>query len=472
VIDKTSPNADHGEYCSFTLLFMPRKPKTRPGTDLVPAPGSSEAMEFRKTNEAIGLRVKEGRLSLLSRKLYNVMVYHAQMLKVPGQNSPISTEASKKYFWIPLADVARDAAYDSNDTELLKQHIEEFQNIKIHIEDDTQWTSERLVSSVKLVNPLGLRKKGGAVWLGFAFPPEVHELVMSPGTYTKLSIFYQGMLRSGPSLALYEICRRYATNPSKLTGIESYEYWYSALTGNPVREVPPPYKYFKRDVLKTAIAEINSMTDIQVELVEHKNGRRVEKMQFRVELSKQSPLAFPAPPVIDTEMMNRIMRFGFSQQEAADITAQYPDDKVRASIGLVDSRMASRNSPPLDSPAAYFRWSLKQGGVAAQLQLEKTTKQTAAQQKEGPTVMEQFLSARAGEALEVYKELTDLEREDVFGRFKSTVDTRVIKLNRGVENPMVRSMFGQWYAQEMWGEPTVEALATFVEQYKVASARQ
>ncbi len=86
--------------------------------------------------------------------------------------------------------------------------------------------------------------------------------------------------------------------------------------------------------------------------------------------------------------------------------------------------------------------------------------------------MEQFLSARASEALEVYKELTDIEREDVFDRFKSTVDTRVIKLNRGVENPMVRSMFGQWYAQEMWGEPTVEALATFVEQYKVAGARQ
>lgn len=428
-------------------------------------------MEFRKTNEAIGLRVKEGRLSLLSRKLYNVMVYHAQLLKVPGQNSPIDTEASKKYFWIPLADVARDAAYDSNDTELLKQHIEEFQNIKIHIEDDTQWTSERLVSSVKLVNPLGLRKKGGAVWFGFAFPPEVHELVMSPGTYTKLSIFYQGMLRSGPSLALYEICRRYATNPSKLTGVESYEYWYSALTGNPVREVPPPYKYFKRDVLKTAIAEINSTTDIQVELVEHKNGRRVEKLQFHVELSKQSPLAFPAPPVIDSELMNRIVRFGFSQQDAADISAQYPDDKLRASITLVESRMASRNSPPLDSPAAYFRWSLKQGGAAAQLQLEKTTKQVATAQKEGPTVMEQFLSARSGEALEIYKELTDGERADVFERFRGTVDTRVIKLNRGIDNPMVRSMFGQWYAQEMWGEPTVEALATFVEQYKIAETR-
>ena len=29
-------------------------------------------MEFRKTNEAIGLRVREGKLSLLTRKIFNV----------------------------------------------------------------------------------------------------------------------------------------------------------------------------------------------------------------------------------------------------------------------------------------------------------------------------------------------------------------------------------------------------------------
>ncbi len=446
---------------------MIRKTKLRSGTDLVPAPGTSEAMEFRKTNEAIGLRVKEGRLSLLSRKLYNVMVYHAQQLKVPGQNAPIDNEVNRKYFWIPLADVARDAAYDSNDTELLKHHIEEFQNIKIHIEDDTQWTSERLVSSVKLVNPLGLRKKGGALWFGFAFPPEVHELVMSPGTYTKLSIFYQGMLRSGPSLALYEICRRYATNPSKVTAIEGYEYWHSALTGNPVREVPPPYKYFKRDVLKPAIAEINSTTDIEVELIEHKNGRRIERLQFHVELSKQPGLAFPAPPVIDGELVTRIMRFGFSQHEAADLSAQHADDKLRASIALVEARMASRNSAPLDSPAAYFRWSLKQGADAAQQLLEKAVRPASVARKEGPSVMEQFLSARAREALEIYKELTDRERDEVFARFKASNTAKGIKLNRGIDNPIVRSLLGQWYARETWGEPTADALAQFVEQYKI-----
>lgn len=39
-----------------------------------PAKLNPQGTEIRKTNEAIGLRVSEGRLSLLSRKIFNVMV--------------------------------------------------------------------------------------------------------------------------------------------------------------------------------------------------------------------------------------------------------------------------------------------------------------------------------------------------------------------------------------------------------------
>ena len=52
------------------------------------ASGTTELKEFRKTNEAIGLRVSEGRLSLLSRKIFNVMVYHAQRIRNKGENAP------------------------------------------------------------------------------------------------------------------------------------------------------------------------------------------------------------------------------------------------------------------------------------------------------------------------------------------------------------------------------------------------
>lgn len=51
-----------------------------------------------------------------------------------------------------LSELAKDASYDSKDTEFLKLQLEELQNIKLLIENETQWTSERLVSSVTLVN--------------------------------------------------------------------------------------------------------------------------------------------------------------------------------------------------------------------------------------------------------------------------------------------------------------------------------
>lgn len=423
--------------------------------------------EFRKTNDAIGLRVREGRLSLLTRKIFNVMMYHAQELKTPGRSAPIDTPVAKKYFWIPLSDLARDAAYDSRDTEFLKQQLEELQNIKLLMENERQWTSERLVASVTLVNPLGFKKHAGQVWLGYAFPPEVHELVMAPGTYTRLSIFYQGLLRSGSALALYEVCRRYATNPSKMTLVDDYGHWYAMLTGNPLpAEALPAYKYFKRDVIKPAIAEINTLTDIQVELVEHKNGRRVERLQFRVEKTKQPQLDLPASPVIDVKLLGRIMKFGFNQQEATDLVAQHTDDKLHAAAAFVETRLGQRNGSPVESPAAYFRWALKEGSVPVQEASPSAagTKTPSPRRSGGPTFMERFLAYRAQEALALYKELGADEQEKAFERFRESGPPRkVLSLGRGVENAMVRSLFSQWYAKDLWGEPTVEALAEFAE---------
>lgn len=436
-------------------------------SDLVAS--SASPQEFRKTNEAIGLRVTEGRLTLLSRKIFNVLMYRAQELREVGLNSPINTPASKKYFWIRLADLARDARYDSKDTEYLKEQLQELQNVKLLLENEQQWTSERLIASVTIVNPAGLKKHGGEVWLGFAFPPEVHEEVMAPGKYTKFSIVFQGLLRSGSSLALYEICRRYATNPSKVTMINTYEYWYSALTGNPVSaEDLPEYKYFKRDYLKTSIAEINAVTDIQIELIEHKNGRRVDRLQFRVELHKQPQLEFPAPPVVDLELMGRIMQLGFSQHDAGEIMGQHGDQKIRQVLNFVQTRLEQKNSTPLDSPAAYFRWAMKQDAASTVLQLPATPQRIGQEKKDlGPTTLEKFLSARALEALAVYSEDLESNRKALFERFVHETPSKGIKLGRGIENNVVRSMFSRWYANELWGEPTVESLTAFVDKFNI-----
>jgi hypothetical protein len=426
---------------------------------------SGDLKQFRKTNEAIGLRVVEGSLSLLSRKVFNVMMYHAQEMKEPGRNAPINTPASKKYFWIPLSDLARDAAYDSKDVQYLKRQLEDMQNIKLLMENERQWTSERLVSSVTLVNPEGFNKHSGQVWFGYAFPPEVHEQVMAPSTYTRLSIVYQSSLKSGSALALYEICRRYATNPSKMTFIQPYEHWYGVVTGNPVSaDSLPEYKYFKRDTLKPAIAEINTVTDINIELVEHKNGRRVEKLQFRVLQNQQSKLEFPAPPVIDMELVGRIMKFGFSQADACDMIAQHSDDALRTAVARVESRLESTALSPLEAPAGYFRWALQDIARNPQSPALSMSKPVATIKGTGPSVMEKFLSARAQDALGVYKQLDEKERKQIFDSFKLQNSNKVAKLDKGIESAMVRALFSAWYAKELWGEPTAQALAQFIEQ--------
>jgi hypothetical protein len=444
------------------------KSSTKPSTSAQKS--TQTALEFRKTNEAIGLRISEGKLSLLSRKLFNVMVYKAQSA-VLGAHAPIDTEANKKYFWIPLSDVAKHASFDSNDTELLKKQLDEMQSIKIASEDEHQWTSERLIASVKFVNTSGLRRRGGTVWVGFAFPPEVFELVMNPTTYTKLSIYYQGLLRSGPALSLYETCRRYATNPSHKTSIHDYGYWYSMLTGNPISDEPPPYKYFKRDILKNAIVEINKCTDIEIELIEHKRGRRIEKLQFEVHLTSQPGLQFPAPPVIDTELMGELEALGFSASDSQDICGSNTEEKIKATLALVHARMASKGAAPLDAPAAYFRWAIKHAQTGLdEKAIGVVSKPKAKQPEEGGSVLEKFLIVRARSAVEAYKELAGNEAEAVMDRFRQSPSAKGIKPGKGLESTMARSLFGRWYATELWGEPTAQALDHFVQQLTISSS--
>lgn len=444
---------------------------TKPSKDVTPlALKASELMEFRKTNEAIGLRIREGRLSLLGRKVINVFMYNAQQMKVPGQNAPVISEVNKHYFWMPFAEVVKDAAYDSKDTEHFKRVIEELQDIKLNSEDAHQWTSERMIASVKLVNTAGLRKRGGVTWIGFAFPPEVFEQVMNPETYTRLSIVYQGLLRSGASLALYEICRRYATNPSHVTGIHPVEYWYSALTGSPVHEKPPEYKYFKRDVLKPAITEINAVTDIQVALIERKVGKSVQSLQFSVSLAQQPKLAFPPPLVINSILISEIEKFGFTQQDASEISAEYNEDLIRSAIRIVGARINAPGQSKLESPAGYFKWFLRQGGIERPAHVTTSISKKEDKALNPPSLLERFLTVRASKAMEVYKDCSDEQAAMLLARFKASSSATGIVLKKGVDGRVGRILFGRWFAHDLWGEPTPDAISAFDNQMQITDS--
>jgi hypothetical protein len=291
---------------------------------------------------------------------------------------------------------------------------------------------------------------------------------MQPETYTRLSIHYQGLLKSGTALALYELCRRYATNPSKLTSTYSVEHWYGLLTGNPMPEKPedlPEYKYFKRDVLKNAIAEVNRVTDIEVELIEHKVGRRVQQLQFRVEFKPETQNEVRAPFTIDLSLLEKLMALGMSQQEASNVIGEYPDEKITQALAVVAARVSSANGAPVNSKVAYLRWALKSDAKLPDKKTEPKIKSGAV--REGPSLLERFLAARAKLALDVFKEMDAEQRTATYEQFKAQATGKSPVLDKALDHGITRTALSLWYADTLWGEPTVEKLSHFADKNQV-----
>jgi len=75
------------------------------------------------------------------------------------------------------------------------------------------------------------------------------------------------------------------------------------LTGVPDNQcgVYKEWKYFSRDVVKQAVAEVNQITGLKIEPIEFKRGRSVTDLQFRVARKVQpgfrtGDLRFYVPP--------------------------------------------------------------------------------------------------------------------------------------------------------------------------------
>jgi hypothetical protein len=277
-------------------------------------------------------------------------------------------------------------------------------------------------------------------------------------------VYYQALLRSGASLALYEICRRYATNPSRVTNRSEWEWWYGALTGNPVSDSIPEYKYFKRDVLKYAITEINMVTDINVELIEHKQGRRVAALQFKVVPAQQESLALSAPPVIDGELIKRMMALGLSQEDACNVLATTEDGKLKATLDLTEARLRNPKAAKVTSPAGYFRQALRDGYASntdiARKTMEKIDNKPSVEASVN-AIRERYIVERAKDALNLYGELQPQEQEDWLSRFRESEAAKGMNLARGLSSATAKSAFSFWFAAQQWPEPTDSDLLAF-----------
>lgn len=411
--------------------------------------------EVRKHNTEIGYRVQSGHLSLLSRKMINVLLYYAQRMR--GQE-----DAEGKY-WVEVSKIVKDAKFNSRDYELLRESLDELQSVRIiRPTENGGITSDVLIPSFTLDNTVhatnealstGQKKRGGKLIVGFSLPVGVKELLLNPrSNYTVLPINYVASLRTIGGLVLYEITKRYSTNPSGVTNRDIWQWWWKILTGAAEGATPPEYKYFKRDVIKKAVDEINTVTDLRIELIEFKEGRWVKELQFTVELAQQASLDLDPPP-IDNTLLSRITALGVSTSEAEKIIAKYGEEELKVNLDVVEERLSKQNLPQLDSPAAYLKTALKNGyGNGRKAKVEAVTKRAEKVAKlvqESGAASEEAQTLRrsiANAARDRFDALLEVDQKELLSRFAESLKGPTLTSFRktGLKTQLVSATFNSW----------------------------
>ena len=416
-----------------------------------------------KANEAIAIRPKRGKLTLLSRRIYNVFLYHAQQQGV-----------DRPSYSILLSELIDDARFTSNNTELLKSHIRDMQatTIEWHTSGGNarQWTSTQLLGPVVINEP----GRGQACTITWTYPEPIRDRLVKPAQYTRVLLEISSQMRSYAASVLYELGARYLTSPGRLTMREDVIWWASVLTGrSDITTVD--YRILHRDTIKKALVELDTLCeDFRLEVVEHKRGRKVEELQFRVLPKPQASLSGlrdSAKNVFDLELVERVITIGFKRGDAQDLYAVTDEGVLRAAVEHVELRMKNSALPPLNSPAAYLRDALKKqyagegegGKPPAEVAVPRPSFDERLQR-----LREEWQHHQSSRAKSLFEEMPDGEKTGHIARFEderlNDLASPIAKAWRrdGVRSRIAASSFFRWLASSMWpGEVTDKQLLEF-----------
>lgn len=426
------------------------------------SPKSNPSISVRRPNETIAINPKKGKITLATRRLFNLLMYFAQQ------------DGVKDTYSRPISEVMEHIT-SSKDSEWLKDCFRQMQETSIEWNNKNELFDEWGISG--LITEARIITTGNSTTISWALPQVIRERLMDPRFYTKLTLEMHSKLKTGASIALYEIASRYATNPSRATNREHWHWWQPRLTGNPTRE-NEEYKYFARDVLRPAIREVNLVSDLQVELVEYKCGRRVEEIQFKVISKARPPLEQEVSKPFDGELLESVMRLGITQKEARALYGENDLDLLVKTVALTEQRASAPNIVPLKSKAAFFKKALagqyaKTIAPSAKAAVPPPIAPVAQPHLVPPVVTKEEVdfkikAKRIQGALQLWEELGSENQLELLHEFR---DANIVEgyrkdiSRRGLAcmvSISLRTAFCEWYANKTWGPVTDKELIDFL----------
>ncbi|MEM5451583.1 MULTISPECIES: replication initiation protein [Paraburkholderia] len=403
---------------------------------------------FRKAVPAIHIAPKSGSISLQQRKMFSSLIKNAIRQD--------SLDRGRSSFEITISALSQDVDLNSNNTEYVKETINSLISTVVNWDYLTQdkrsiWKASGLLAGAELERSV----------LRYTFSEQIRGELLNPEIYAMIDMRITRQFRKAHSLALWENVVRYeavgvtarfplATLRDLILGQDTSAQSYKL------------YKQFKSRVLVPCIKEVNEISDHNFELIEHKVGRSVVALQFRV---TRKPETDPSQELRanETLLIGEMSKFSIPVSEARRLLKQYGEDKIRTAVAYTAARVAQKNSAPLANVAAYFRKALTEGYELPGANAASPATDAGRARESQDQVKDRYIAAKINEARAYFNELEYDDQTALIKRYNETVGMDKLKVSTAkVPSKMASTNFFRWVVLDTWGQPTAADLLEFL----------
>lgn len=327
---------------------------------------------FKKPNSALVMMPKVGKLTAITRKVFNVMLQVTQrQVAMLARNGQL-VQATHR-FKARLSDlVVPIETGESNLITYVKHSLREMRRVELDWEapdanSEVIWSNMSLLSEVRIIKD----KSDKVLYAEWALPPGLMEVIADPARFTPIDIVQLAQLRTYAAVALYEICSRYRNNPSGVTSEQSMDWWIGALSQSPLPIDPHTklpkarnWSKFKDDQLNAAINELNRKSDLMVQLLEKKTGRKLTSAQFRVSRKPPAGVSGARPPKMGADLAEVAVRLGIALPDISNLMGLgHGESLLKLALSKLETRLARQDLAPVESRLAYLRTVLDELGA-------------------------------------------------------------------------------------------------------------
>ena len=407
---------------------------------------SEQDLLLRKPVNTLAIVPKSEKITVTARKIYNVMLQYAQKQGV-----------EKERYRARLADIATGIDFKSNNTELIKKYFRQMATTGVEWQSPTtgegaRWSISALIAHADLI------QHGNELVLEWSYAPNIKQELLDPQRFAKMSLQVLAALNTMASVVLYEICCRYADNPSGLTARQSWAWWRPVLTGAPdsATSAYQEYKIFNRDVVKKAVKKVNEVTDLEIDLIEHKIGRSVQDLQFKVK-RKLPQLAQHDKQIepVDLKTIGTAIKAGLPQEKAEKLLFKYGARALDDALAIMHERQRRASMEPVRSPEKYLATILQSGQFGMQKSSNPPADMVYDTKAERMKLIERFRAQKRAELHAMFQEMPVDDQQKWIVKFEEEAlpdSGAILKVyqSKGITSSIVRHAFFKYLGNSVW----------------------